>query len=762
MKKIDIYGEPVEILINKKHFIKTTIGGFLTILTIFLVLTFTWFIGKDIIYKENPISYTQNNIFEKYFNFNITNNNFPFSFALTDDNNIPLFDDSYLKIKLYYYTYGINETNVKYQLFSKSEIPLKACEYSDFPNITHKEFEYAQLSFTFCPKDFNFNLKGYWNEEILSFLQISIERCKNTTILIENISAEKNLTNLNINQILICKSNEQIGNYISSTTANLNIYYIDTKVMINNNNKPIEHMTKASYKYLIPEYSKKTIFQIQHHSVNTDDGFIFESTNEQMFFKMVEDFTDLSMISNELEQFIVFEIYSSNNQQIYFRRYVKVSDILASMGGMLKVFSILFFYLNIIFSQVQKYVSIINEVFILNRKKIKQLENCVYFEAAVARRNFNLQGENMKYNCSSIRKVNKNEEDVNIHYNNFRNLNNKNHCEIKYAKEIKNEYLVNEFQLNSSENNNSKNLLLLNNNNHNNIDQNKFINNNEQEKSNIVEECNAPEIIFQINEIEKNKLIIKSRTHKPHSQSNSHSNSVKSSTIKKKIPKFSTFKSIENIEFLNIKSNKKTNNEKENQNKKSEISKFNRENNNNNLKPTNEIQSHLNKEANSKLNNEINKYPDIHKFLNLRNNNERIDFSLKNIFKIICISHCKRKIPEAIKENYLFFKKGKESVNNYFDLVYMIKKFEEIKIMKYCILNIHQLRMLELFNKPILTINSNDVVEKNIFNKNKKWIKISNESNDYGLQVDEFLKNADCSNNIDMNIISLIHHYENI
>jgi len=783
MKNIDIYGEPVEILINKKHYIRTTIGGFFTILTIFLVLTFTWFIGKDIVFKENPISYQQNYIFEKYLNFNITNNNFPFAFVLTDDNNIPLFDDSYLKIKLYYYNYGINISNDQYQLMGKEEIPLKPCNYSDFPNITKKAFDDAQLSFTFCPMNFNFNLKGYWNEEIISFLQISIERCKNSSLLqIEIIDNQNNSRNNNDSNIShennsnihdsnsqennlnpICHSTEQMRNYISNTSTNLNIYYIDTKVMINNNEKPIEYLTKSSYKYLIPDYSKKTIFEIQPHTVNTDDGFIFESTNKVSFLKMIEDFTDISMISNELEQLIVFEIYSSNNSLIYFRRYVKVSDILASMGGMLKVFSVVFFYLNIVFSKVQKYVSIINEVFILNKKKINQQEN---LQEVNISKNFNLLNkENLNFNYwSAAGDLKKNREESNNNFNNVKNnknYNSNNEFKSNAACEFKNEeHLIK--RLNSNENNYSKNLLLLNDNNNNN-----FLCIKKQEKlyfaENEYSKASALENKSKLNEIEKNKLLIKCSSQKPNSNSNLV---IKKSSKKKKPPPPKILinnKSFdENIEEIQNIKTKKTikNNEKENQ--KAHICVSNVENSN--FKPAiSEIQSNLDRERNSKLNNQITEYPNFYKFLNLRKNKEKIEFSFKNIFRIICISYCKAKIPEHLKENYLFFKKGKESVNNYFDLVYMIKKFEEIKIMKNCILNTHQLNMLELLNKPILTINSNDIVQKINSDKTKRWIKINNESNDYAMHVDEFLKNvAINNNNIDMNIITLMHQYDNI
>jgi len=138
IKNIDIYGEPVKIFLNKNFFIKTSIGGFFAITTLALVIIFTWFIGKEIIFKEKPISYKQTDIFKKFLNINITGNTFPFSFTMINDENGPLVDYSYLTIKLYELTYYLNPKSEVFELNRKQERPLKFCNYSDFPLISQQ------------------------------------------------------------------------------------------------------------------------------------------------------------------------------------------------------------------------------------------------------------------------------------------------------------------------------------------------------------------------------------------------------------------------------------------------------------------------------------------------------------------------------------------------------------------------------------------------------------------------------------------------
>lgn len=348
----------MKIMLNKDYNIKTAIGGCLTLITIMLVLIFTWFIGKDIIYKEKPISYIQTDVAEKHLNINISKKTFPFSFTMTDDDNVPLVDFSYLAIKLFIYEYELDEEKRLFMVKNLTEHETKFCDYYDFPNIKKKLFDDAQLSLTLCPKedDVSFNLYGSCNENKIKFIQISIEMCKNSTY-----------------NDVICKSNEEIKKFLGNLTINLNLYYRDTKVLINNNTHPVEYLTASRYKYIISEYYKEIVYKIQTQNIYTDNGLVFSTEEENNFYKLVEDFADFRQISDNYFQLLVFEIYSSNISQSYYRRYIKIPDVIAFMGGILKIFYVSFLYLNSVFSEVEKNIAIVNEVFILNKCKEKPL-----------------------------------------------------------------------------------------------------------------------------------------------------------------------------------------------------------------------------------------------------------------------------------------------------------------------------------------------------------------------------------------------------
>jgi len=451
MKRIDLFGHPIQFNLNNKIFVHSQIGGFFTIMAFLIVFIFAYFIGKDIILKKNPISYVQTDIMGVFPNVEITKNNFPFAFTLTDDDNVPMLDFSILNTKLYYIQYELDYETELYSLKSKTEYNLKFCNFSDFPNTSKDYFLQAQLGYSLCPVDSSFSLEGYWTQDKLYYLQISIEKCTNnkspnySNLHLDkeilnlmkknfekynpkmdldndnkmnnnenrsdsNINPAKNLTNsfneslsdvdiklinistenLSYEKEIQCKMDDEINYYISKSSLNLNLFYINTKVSISNNTYPSQQVIGSSYKYLLTDGNKKSLFKLQQQFISTDNGYIFSSEEKLNFLKLIEEQTDILPIVNRNSQIMSFEIYSSNISETYNRRYIKIPEIIASLGGIIKLLSILFIYLNKYFCEVDKNISIINEIFVLNKisnkqeNKINIKKNIFQFESKVS------------------------------------------------------------------------------------------------------------------------------------------------------------------------------------------------------------------------------------------------------------------------------------------------------------------------------------------------------------------------------------------
>jgi hypothetical protein len=120
------------------------------------------------------------------------------------------------------------------------------------------------------------------------------------------------------------------------------------------------------------------------------------------------DTMDLDMEKKELLSFI---IYSSNKSLVYTRKYIKIPDIIAAVGGIMQVFYVFFKIVNGRFANIAKYEKIIKRIFYCEDKDLtlidKNIENKSLFEKSSSmgsKTNSHLQ--NIKVNTLTINMLN--------------------------------------------------------------------------------------------------------------------------------------------------------------------------------------------------------------------------------------------------------------------------------------------------------------------------------------------------------------------
>jgi hypothetical protein len=67
-------------------------------------------------------------------------------------------------------------------------------------------------------------------------------------------------------------------------------------------------------------------------------------------------------MSQQDKKLMSFQFYSSNIYNVYYRKYIKITEILASVGGLIKLFSTVFTFVNLYFSNIEKNLIGINEL----------------------------------------------------------------------------------------------------------------------------------------------------------------------------------------------------------------------------------------------------------------------------------------------------------------------------------------------------------------------------------------------------------------
>jgi hypothetical protein len=348
IKSLDFFGENIQLSLNNKNSGQTLLGGILFLISITLVALSSWFIGKDIYFKKHPINNQQTMVSKIYPEVNLNSSTFPIAVSLQDLNGIYLEDDRFLQVKMKYYEYKTLE-NGSFVMANASEVKLALCKYEDFPTLDKLFFNNLRLDHFLCPQQ-NINLYGYWSELSLAYLNIGIFACDYDL------------------QPDYCAKKEEIDNYISSNSINVNLGILDNVISFDNYEDPLTPFLSVPYKFLTKEMKISNIL-IQQNQIFTDGGFIFEDYSSVNYLKAFTLFDDSAIYDESLKQYARLQIYSSNQSTITYRRYIKIPDILAFVGGILKLVNLFFYYVNLKFSQISKCRTVIDNLFDINNEK---------------------------------------------------------------------------------------------------------------------------------------------------------------------------------------------------------------------------------------------------------------------------------------------------------------------------------------------------------------------------------------------------------
>jgi hypothetical protein len=342
-KFIDVYGQGISLTLNKKKSTTTVIGGILTIITVGLLIAATWSTGKDIFYHLQPIISFEDQLFTRRPYVNLDSYNFPMAMAVQDysQNTFDLpryFTPEIILSKVY----NSNGTTINRNL------EMEMCTYEHFPNLSLDYLVKAGVTNYFClKKNQNTTIGGYWDDESITYLILRLKLCIN-----------KNQSDTS------CASLEEIKKFIinHSTALDWNLYYQDSIINANNYEKPVQYFLNVLYRnFVLDSYKMYNIF-IRQQEVTTDDGFLLQNKYSESSIGFDRSDSDDSQITSD---FILVDInlYISNHKPIYHRKYIKIQEILANIGGLAKAVMMISSILSYCYSEYKKDEIILNTVF---------------------------------------------------------------------------------------------------------------------------------------------------------------------------------------------------------------------------------------------------------------------------------------------------------------------------------------------------------------------------------------------------------------
>lgn len=247
------------------------------------------------------------------------------------------------------YTYKVSYVDLRnggeqYNNYYREIEPCRLENYKKFP----ETFDKLVLNKTHCLKNLSTYLKGYWDDQQSYYMSVKLEKCTNST-----------------ESKIVCKSEEEISEYLNNKY--FNIFYQQNNFDLSNFNQPITSKIKTFFSGLEKGRKKEAKLFLKKTILYSDYQVIFakEDTIDSYSFDRIESDTTGS-------ENILFEIqiYSSDIKTVLKRRYEKLFEVIAVLGGITNSLTVIFAVLIKILYDWNINELIMNSLFVIRDCKI--------------------------------------------------------------------------------------------------------------------------------------------------------------------------------------------------------------------------------------------------------------------------------------------------------------------------------------------------------------------------------------------------------
>jgi len=354
----DIFGYMPSPHINKSRNYKTIFGSLISLIVVLLIMGSIWQFGREIIYKITPniieyIEYSHDH--DMILNF--TNKNFVFGFSIKNytkssnqlhnyPNSIQLnttpfdFQASFLNYNFIdnhshrdnhqitnEYSILINETNQFHNNIDnyKKAIEIKPCSLLKTSNDQKYIFNSLvenSLCFDFKEED---NISLFINNLFdKKFLNFELNVCSNT--IFSNIDYQDN----------ICKNETTIEEYLSD--LKITFYIINPIINPSDYNNPLTHTLIEMEEFLNPKFKKEIELTFSQLEIQSEIGWLMEDIRTIKSYELQRTNTliNTNLWRRKFNKLLDLSINLSQNLHVYKRLYIKVQNIAANLGGIIK------------------------------------------------------------------------------------------------------------------------------------------------------------------------------------------------------------------------------------------------------------------------------------------------------------------------------------------------------------------------------------------------------------------------------------------
>ena len=342
---IDLFGHSPTFIINNSIHHKTFFGGILSILAIIVAVITTIFFSQELFLKKSP---SVNLNTETNLNPDILHyfDNFEFIIGVQNESYTVTIDESLFYAKGFIFNTTVNETGVFNNVY---EIDLQPCNLALRNSPNYENFKKYNLENFYCisknQSKINLNdiyLKEFWGNNGFQMIQIKFYECKNST------ESQK------------CATEERLYNALSLTE--LSIYITDNFIRTNNYKEPFQRGVHEIFSVVSINFLVSITQYYRHSQVESDNGLMFTTSSKINGFKKDEITKDINY-NRTSPNFATLTLQLNNIIEKYQRKYYKIQDLAAQVGGVYNIIMVICFFIMKLYEENYYFEYLINKYF---------------------------------------------------------------------------------------------------------------------------------------------------------------------------------------------------------------------------------------------------------------------------------------------------------------------------------------------------------------------------------------------------------------
>ncbi|KAL4474779.1 hypothetical protein ABPG74_001475 [Tetrahymena malaccensis] len=348
-KQIDVYGQEVKLNFCQRNKYNTAFGGVITFCIFCLFCVGCWFFGKELIYKQSPSVISSERPVDCPKRIDVRPDNLILMMGVSDFQGQYFTDPSLFQVRAIQQSQIAqhNQTtgNMTIQLINTPK-KIRICNQNDIGILNLKKyFSTINIGAQYCfdTHDDEVYIEGDFNQEKYSQLFVFFEKCKNST-----------------SSQIICKPQEEIdqmlvNNRISLFASDHVINPIDFKNPITDRGINLVSVTSS-------QFPQQATFYFTNYYIQTDAGVFYEDIQNQDSFIFTQQV--VSPFFGDPDVIIAMNFRMQKQKESYMqRKYLKIADVIAQIGGLLKILMIVGFFISNPITKIYYLKAIIDEVY---------------------------------------------------------------------------------------------------------------------------------------------------------------------------------------------------------------------------------------------------------------------------------------------------------------------------------------------------------------------------------------------------------------